>query len=63
MNWNVPGTILQIPLSYTLPFSTDRTPRDNREKSDRTFLQKFAFFYSNLAHFKKKSYLCSAKII
>ena len=29
--------IIKIAVSYTLPDSTERRPRDDREKSERTF--------------------------
>ena len=32
---------VKIAISYTLPYFTDRTPRDDREKSNRLFAQIF----------------------
>ena len=47
---------INIAVSYTLPQNTERRPRDDREKSDRTFLQ-------NFADFSHKSCICQKKSV
>ena len=59
--------LLRFPLSYTLPHSTERTPRDDRENTDRTpHDQKVLFinicFPDRVTYFPKKVDSFSKKV-
>ena len=50
------STFIKIAVSYTLPASTERWPRDDREKSEKTFARFFAQFhwlFLNIAFLKR----------
>ena len=53
---------VKIAISYTLPNSTERRPREDREKSSRNILQNFAFFHSPPCTFQKKVVSLPSKV-